>query len=192
MGFLEAYGTFDADRAVTYLASDANLSEIVDVYHMGLSVGSLEAFRLRVSFLEAHGYRQILHGCEGTGTGTGNVTYLKCSFDFHAIRSDELGLGPFSGSFFLLGVRDGKIVDVTPNLRPLWTWEQFLPQVWVPFAEWVAATYPEDAEVMYTYPVYGPDWRERLTEQSIQLWDQRSREYVEEVGRSSTGTETSP
>jgi hypothetical protein len=47
--------------------------------------------------------------------------------------------------------------------------------MWEPFAGWVSKAHPEDAAVMYTDGTYS---LARLTEESIRLWDQRSREYV--------------
>jgi hypothetical protein len=65
---------------------------------------------------------------------------------------------------------------------------EFSPQMWEPFHGWAVATYPEDAEIMYT----GGGTGARLTEESIRLWEQHRQDYVEEVGRTSTGAETSP
>ena len=123
-------------------------------------------FRLFVAWHEAVGYKQMLHPCERVGNAT-SFTELRCPFDVHSLRSDEIGLGPYSGSYFALTVRDGEIVQAS------WTLEitEFSPQVWEPFEGWVRTAYPEDAAIMY-----GPEH----TEESIQLWEQRTREYVEE------------
>jgi alpha-acetolactate decarboxylase len=93
-----------------------------------------------------------------------------------AHRSGELGLGPFGGGSFELVVRDGKIV----NASQYWEIEKFSPQVWEPFAKWVSTAHAEDAAVMYTAESHT---NVRLTEESIRLWELRTREYVEEVGR---------
>ena len=50
------------------------------------------------------------------------------TFAFHDIRSDELGLAAFSGSYFLLTVRDGEIVEASKT----WATKDFSPQVWEP------------------------------------------------------------
>jgi hypothetical protein len=52
--------------------------------------------------------------------------------------------------------------------------------VWEPFADWVSRAYPEDAAVMYTDESYS---NVRLTEESVRLWERRTRGYVREVGR---------
>ena len=167
MGFLEAYGAFDADRAISYLAEDADLSG------MGGVEGTRE-FRLSLSLFEAQGNKQMLTSCEATGS-VGAETYVRCTYDFHALRSDEIGRGPYSGSYFDLTVRDGEIVRAWDYFEI----EKFSPQMWEPFAEWVSTNYPEDVAVMYK-----PNFSDyRLTEKSIRLWEQRTQEYVKEVGR---------
>ncbi len=60
-----------------------------------------------------------------------------------------------------------------------WNIDEFGPQVWEPFAVWVAETYPEDVTIMYTDSSQS---MQRYTDEAIALWDQRDREYVEVVG----------
>ena len=163
-GFLEAFGAFDVNQATTYLADDAVIA----------SMGANDDPRLLISYLEATGYRQILDPCEGSGESASG-TRVRCAFAFHALRSGEIGLGPYTGGAFDLVVRDGEIAQVSQG----WEIGEFSPQVWEPFAEWVSTTYPEDAAVMYTdASLTGV----RLSEESIRLWERRTREYVEEVG----------
>jgi hypothetical protein len=163
-GFLEAYGAFDVEQAMTYLADDASIA----------SLGAQDDPRLLISWLEATGYQQILDSCEGVGNSASGT--IRCTFDFHGLRSAEIGRGPFGGSTFDLVVRDGKIVHASQN----WAIEKFSPQVWEPFAKWVSTAYPKDAAVMYQDESYT---NVRLTRESIRLWELRTREYVEEVGR---------
>ena len=137
-------------------------------------MGAQDDLRLLISYLEATGYRQTLDPCEASGESALGTT-IRCAFAFHALRSGEIGLGPYSGGAFNLVVRDGEIVQVSQG----WEIEEFSPQVWEPFAEWVSTTYPEDAAVMYVDSSLSGV---RLTEESIQLWGRRTREYVEEVG----------
>jgi hypothetical protein len=86
-----------------------------------------------------------------------------------------MGVGPFTGSAFDLVVRDGEVVRVSQS----WEIQEFSPQVWEPFAEWVSTTYPQDAAVMYVDESLSGV---RLTQESIRFWARRTREYVEEVG----------
>lgn len=165
-GFLEAFGAFDVKQAITYLADGADLTQ--------LGGGTLGEFRLFISWLEASGYKQMLNSCEELSS-LASETRLRCAFDFQGLRSDEIGLGPFSGSYFDLTVRDGRIVRASVSFGT----EEFSPQMWEPFAKWVSKAYPEDAAVMYNsdYTDY------RLSEESIRLWKLHTREYVKEVGR---------
>jgi hypothetical protein len=163
-GFLAAYGAFDVEKAMTYLADDATIA----------SLGTQDDPRLLISWLEATGYQQILHSCKEVGNSAPGS--IRCTFDFHGLRSGELGRGPFGGSSFDLVVRDGKIVHASQN----WEIGKFSPQVWEPFAAWVSTAHPKDAAVMYSDETHN---NVRLTEKSIRLWVLRTREYVEEVGR---------
>ena len=159
-GFLEAYGAFDVEQATTYLADDATIA----------SMTAQDDLRLLLSYLEATGYQQILNSCEEVGNaGSGNV---RCTFGFHALRSSELGRGPFGGSSFDLVVRDGKVVRATQ----IWEIEKFSPQVWEPFANWVSKAHPKDAAVMYEDETQSSV---QLTRKSIRLWKLRTQEYVE-------------
>jgi hypothetical protein len=163
-GFLEAYGAFDVEQARTYLADDATIASMTEQ----------DDLRLLLSYLEATGYKQILDSCEGVGDSASGS--IRCTFDFHALRSGEIGRGPFGGSSFDLDVRDGKVVQASQH----WETEKFSPQMWEPFAGWVSTAHPKDAAVMYTDESHT---NVRLTEESIRLWDVRTREYVEKVGR---------
>jgi hypothetical protein len=100
-----------------------------------------------------------------------------CPFDYHALRSDEIGRGPFSGSSFYVTVLNGEIVSASMQLE--YASNGFSEQMWEPFAKWVSETYPEDAAVMYA------DWPsqslQRMTGESIRLWERHTRGYVEEV-----------
>ena len=162
--FLEAFGAFDVEQAKTYLADDATIASMTEQ----------DDLRLLVAYLEGTGYKQILNDCEGAGNSDSGS--IHCTFDFHGLRSGEIGRGPFGGSSFDLFVHDGKIVRAKQD----WGIEKFSPQMWEPFAGWVSTAHPKDAAVMYTDESHS---NVRLTEESVRLWDARTREYVEEVGR---------
>jgi hypothetical protein len=171
-GFLEAFGAFEADRAIGYLAEDAEIAELNGSVGSN-AVGTLEELRLLVRFLEAAGYRQELGVCEETGTlasGTG----VRCPFEFHLFGSDQLGLGPYAGSTFDLTVDGGQIVSASQDFGT----DEFSPEMWEPFADWVSTTHPEAVAVMYTD---ASQTGVRLSEESIRLWRRNVREYVEEV-----------
>jgi hypothetical protein len=176
-GFLAAFGAFDPEAAMTYVADDADLRGLIDprapTNEKGLS--------LELAMLEAQRVQLTITSCHATRLSSG--THVVCGFDFHAIASDVLGQGPFTGSTYVFVVRDGEIVIamVNPNLK------QFKSQMRAPFAEWVAATYPRDFPVMYntgSIPQNPKGFRQargRLTEESMRLWRLHIPEYVEAV-----------
>ncbi len=169
-GFMEAYGAFEAERAIGYLADAADISGIVSMAGDPSVTGSLRDFRLVNSFFEAQGYEQMLGSCtELDGSASG--TTLRCPFVFHLLGSDEIGRGPYRGSSFHITVLDGAIARASLVL----TYGNEL-SMWGPFDEWVSTTHPEDAAIMYTD---GTHSGARLTEDSVRLWKKRTQQYVE-------------
>jgi hypothetical protein len=175
-GFVEAYGAFDAEQAITYLADDAAILELITSVgaHRGV-VGTLAELRLLISLLESQGYRQTLDSCEAQHASASG-TEVRCTFDFHLFGSDRIGLGPYDGSSFDLTVRDGEIVRASKSFDV----DEFSAQMWEPFEMWVSEAYPEDAAVMYEDESHTGV---RLAEESVPLWKRHVREYVEEVTR---------
>ena len=173
--FLEAYGAFDAEEAISYLADDADISQLIGSVGAQGVQGTPEEFRLLVSLLEATGYKQKLISCEELGSSDSG-TDVRCTSDYHNFRSDEIGRGPFSAVSFDVTVRDGEIVRARQDFGV----EEFSTQMWEPFASWVSKAYPKDAAVMYAD---GGTSGVRLTEESIRLWERHLRDYVKEVER---------
>ncbi len=122
--------------------------------------------------LEAHRYQQMLDSCDELSSSATGTT-VRCTFDFHALRSDELGLGPYSGNYFDLTVHDGQIVRGSYHDGA----ESFSPQVWEPFASWMGVNHPRDAAIIFSSGGNGA----RLTEEAIPLWEQDIQEYVQMV-----------
>lgn len=174
LGFVEAYGGFDAEEAITYLAPDAAILELIGSVGAHQDVeGTPEELRLLISLLRAEGYRQTLDSCEAHGDSASG-TMVHCTFDFHLFGSDRLGLGPYTGSSFDLTVLDGEIVRAAASFEV----EEFSPQMWEPFEAWVSEAYPEDATAMYDDETHTGV---RLTEESVRLWRRHVREYVKEA-----------
>ena len=164
--FLDAYGSFDADRALSYLTTDAIAQGVVEEDRT-----TLEQLRLGIASERALGYKQTINGCEHQGNSASGVS-LRCAFDFHVIGSDEIGLGPFTGNYWNLTVRDGKIVSAQ---REVEFNNGFGDQIWEPFAKWVSIEHPDDALALGTDESQG---MQPVTADSIRLWEQRSAEYV--------------
>jgi hypothetical protein len=189
-GFLDAYAAFDAQKAMSYVADDADLTGLIDPQ----VPADTEGLSLMLSMFEAWGYKLILTSCETVAHESD--TSVVCDVDVHGIRSDEIGRGPFSGSYFVITVRDGAIVRAWVSEPP----EKFERRMWEPFAEWVSSTYPRDAAVMYVEGTLEPQFslesiptlEPRFSLESIRLWERHTREYVE-TGSAETGpAETAP
>jgi hypothetical protein len=160
-GFFEAFAAFDSDKAVSYLADDADLSS--------LDAHTVAGLPMELDLLEAMGYRQRLLSCDASSTGASG-TVVGCTFDWHGIRSAEIGRGPYPGSLDMT-VRDGEIVRVSLE----WDLDKFSPQMWEPFAAWVLKKYPRDATAMYN----ADQTTFLLTRKSVRLWRQHTKEYVD-------------
>ena len=102
-------------------------------------------------------------------------TVVRCPFDFHGLRSEESGLGPYVDNWYDLTIVEGKIVYVDDHIGFMTNWRES----WELFAQWVVENYPDDAPVMYTDASLS---QQRFTEASVALWEQRTREYVTVVG----------
>jgi hypothetical protein len=168
-GFLDAYAAFDAQKAMTYVADDADLRNLIDPSDQ--VPANAEGLSLRLSLLHAIGVDLTVTSCEAAPIGSD--TSVVCESVFHALGSDQIGRGPFSNSPFVFTVRDGAIVRVGFVPEPL---DEFDRQMWEPFAEWVSSTYPKDATVMY---LDGTLDTARFSLESIRLWERRTREYAE-------------
>ena len=171
-GFVEAFGAFDADRAISYLADDADILPLMTEIGIQDAEGSLDEFRLLISMGQAMGSKLTLDSCEEMESSASS-TEVRCTFDVHSLGSDEIGLGPYYGNYFALAVRDGEIVRASQTRN----YSDIYGELWRPFATWVATNYPDDVEVMYQPGGHG----ERLTRESIRLWERHRREYVDEV-----------
>jgi hypothetical protein len=103
---------------------------------------------------------------------------VNCPKEWHQLRSDEIGLGPWGGTDTIT-IRDGKVVGLRRLGGNFTDPDGFSKQMWEPFAEWIRANYPDDGAIMYQDWPVAHGWA--ITEESIALWEQRSREYVEVV-----------
>lgn len=166
--FVYEIAFFETDLAVRHLANDHAVAR--------LGLDGIGEFRRWLSFNEATGFQVIPTSCEKTGSSSLG-TYVRCMFDFHTLRSEAIGRGPYSGSYFDLVVHEtpqewGAIRDVSGTVELA----KVVPEMWDPFTEWVSTTYPQDVTVMYD------NLRNyRMTPRSIRLWEQHTREYVEAV-----------
>jgi hypothetical protein len=170
LGFLEAYGAFDADRAIAQLAVDAEISLLIRSIGTDNVEGTAEEFRLLVSMLEAWRYDQTIRTCDADAASGGD-TVVRCSFDYDFLGSDEIGSGPYIGSTFELTVRGGEVARVVKA----WAFDRFSREMWEPFARWIVATHPRAATRMYEDSTQRGV---RLDAESIRLWERHTRGYL--------------
>ena len=167
--FLEAYSDGDADRALTYLTEDSTGGGYT--YTLWASP---ETFRLDVAMAKAQHIEEMFTGCAEQGDSAAGTT-VRCTFDMHAYRSDEVGRGPYGGNYWDVVVRDGKITSA------LATWAYLTngvsAQMWQPFQAWVASTHPEDVPTLSAVAV--------PSEQSIRLFEWRLAEWAATVNSGS-------
>ena len=150
------------DRVFSYLADDALVTE---------PLGSPQELRWSLAWERATAWREMIDACVQTGSGAAG-TIIECPFTFHGIRSEEIGLDPFSGNNWRFRVRDEKITDAQWNFN---IDTGFSDQRWEPFERWVSTTYPDDAAVMYDDASHTHG---RSTTAAIALWERRTREYA--------------
>jgi hypothetical protein len=162
--FVEAYAAFDVPRATSVLADDA------------ASIGLGGDWRRFNAFLEASGGSLLLEPCVPLDTTDAGTT-IRCPFGYHALHSDELGRGPFTGSSFDLTVAENHIVAASITFE--YASNGFSSRMWEPFAAWVSRTHPKDAAIMYA------DWpdmtSQRMTPSALDLWHENTRAYVDQV-----------
>src|SRR5262245_28010273 len=82
--FLDAYGDYDAKRALKYLAEEGLAS---GSGHTTAVWVTPDGFRSEVAMTRAQRIKQHVIGCEEQGA-SGNGVAVQCAFDFHGFRSD--------------------------------------------------------------------------------------------------------
>jgi hypothetical protein len=162
--------SFDADQATATLADDADISALVtSLGDEGLR-GSPDELPLFVSMLEAMRLVESVGFCKELGSSP-PMTHVRCPFSFYLLGSGEFGRGAFRGSYLDVTLRDGMVARASLH----WDVSELSPQMWEPFARWVSRVYPADAELMYADETFA---EARLADDSIRLWEQRVREFV--------------
>ena len=178
----------DPDQALTYVADDVTCSPesrcLPHTGHPALPTPNetsrtAESLRLEAALFEATGDNIVNVRCQQqdvTQSGIG----VRCTYDYHTLRSEELGLGPFEQGPDDFVVRNGKIVAISPQLR--FGLRLQFGEIWDDFRIWLSVQHPDDIALMYEadppdQPLHGLDgWL--FTEQSIALWERHTLEYV--------------
>lgn len=165
-GFVAAFAAYDVPRARAWLAPGAaTTGELAD---------SADWTALN-RYFEATGSKLLPEPCRML-THTASDATFRCGFRYYALRSQELGRGPYDGSYFEIDTRDGRVTVAYMDFEYR---NGFNAQMWSPFAAWMNRTHPKDAAVMYTNWPLDNQWR--LTDRAISLWSQRTRDFVQHV-----------
>ena len=172
MGFLDAYGAYDADRALSYLADGA-----IDDARPADMARTREEVRGELAVFEAMRYRHTITGCEEVGESAAGVA-IRCTFDMHALGSDEVGLGPYTGNHWDLTVRDGAITAAASSWAA--ATNGLSSQRWEPFAEWVETNHADDVVVVYADHDHDGYNHFANSEEAVALLEQRLDEFVAE------------
>jgi len=169
--FLDAYGKFDATRALKYLSEDG---VVTGSGTTGIPWGSRDEFRKEVAMAKARRIKQHVIGCDEQGTSGAGVA-VQCAFEFDGFRSDEVGLGPYTDNTWDFVVRNGKISSAVAT----WAYitNGFSAERWEPFRRWVASAHPEEMSTMYA----ADDGGFGIDKPSIGLWERRLKEWVAAV-----------
>ena len=159
--FLAAYAAYDADAIAALLAATR---DVAGLWHPA-------DWRLGLRFMQATGSRVIVAECHEPRSSSAAVL-VRCPFEYHGLRSSELGLGPYDGSYMDLTVRDGEIVSMAMQWVNIEN--GFSAEMLEPF------THGSPPRIPTTSPPctsMRPE-PERITPDSIPLWEQRTQEYV--------------
>jgi hypothetical protein len=163
MEFLQAFAAFDAEAAGAYLATGASTEHVINQ--------AVADYRQAIALFQAWGYEQELSPCRQLGA-TATELHVRCPFTYHLLGSRELGLGPFDQNYFTVTVdASGMITEVNSS----WRDADFGREVADPFATWVETTHPDALQLMAV------DGSPALTTESLALWEQLRREYVQSV-----------
>jgi hypothetical protein len=152
----------DPDRAMSHLTDDL----------IAEASGNRENYRLEGAMIAALGDKAVNIRCDVQEQSAVGVV-VRCTYDQHTFRSEELGRAPFTGGIETVTVRDGTIVAFGASTNPDGV-DEYFAETWDRFRQWVTAEYPDDVPVMYE----GDGGR--LTEESIALWERRTREWAED------------
>lgn len=168
-GFMEAFAAYDEDQVASYLADGTTFV----LWTTPPEAWSLDA---EIRWTIAAGVEMLPGSCQA-GPTTADGTEVVCPFDFHALGSEGLNRGPFADNEVSFTIADGKIVRADSVVA--YRTNGFSDEMWEPFADWVAATYPEDAAHMYKD---GTQHRLQATdERAAELWAAHVPNYVRAV-----------
>ena len=167
--FVEAWSDFDRPRIASYVADGATLRIWPDPV-------TPNSWRVANRWDEATGFVMHLDGCFETFQVRDSMD-VGCTFSVHQLGSEQLGRGPYHDYLFGVTVENGEVVDAGKDM--FYEGSELGEEMYSPFWRWMDAEHPEDAEVMAAYA--DPASTGAEIDASLQLWEQRTQDYVEAV-----------
>lgn len=167
--FMQARAAYDGDALVSLMASDAIFSETEFAQ-------AVEELPLQAEWERALGWQYTDLSCSAT-----SPSFVLCTYTIQAPLNERMGKGPYSGNSFSLVIEDGEIAQVTRNLNTF----EFYTDTEVQFFAWLSENYPDDFDIMNAGDrLLGGDYPSfpHLTPESIQLWEERTAEYLATLG----------
>ena len=178
------------ERDIEKLAANS-----VEGFINGFVVLSVQEMPSEFAWQEAIGWEIALHRCQVTEADEATPT-IRCDVTHSNAVSEALGVGPYEGSYHLKVRFEGDdwlgqtltrtaVVESHQTEFPVFA---FTVETWRPFAEWLEQNHPDGVDSMLGSPVLDNvglmleegERRPLLTENSIDLWLQLSREFVDE------------
>jgi hypothetical protein len=175
-------------------------SQVIDSVPLGLFlVTSTATFDGEVAWRDALGWTAELNGCEITLPDP-TRTRVTCTVTHSTDISRALGVGPYTGEYFLTikyaggthfneGLGATTVVDKEQNPRSFVDYGSFEAEAWDGFMAWLEANHGDELEtVMWRNFQIGPpdswltgEWRPEYSAESVALWGQYSQEYVAQL-----------
>jgi hypothetical protein len=167
--FVDAVAAYDAQRAASYLADEAE----IELRTSTVDAGSMGA---HLRWTRAAGFRLLPERCELQSVSAPAAT-VACAYDAHGLGSERLDRGPFTDNVLRLTVVDGEIVSGVEQLGS----DVFEVTMWEPFVAWLVSNRADEAALMFGDSPWA--MRPALSQRSAQLWAENIDEYVRAVER---------
>lgn len=161
--FADAFFAGDTERVNGHLAEGTSLPG-----DLPLNLGWHDYQRL----IEAYSTEHDVQTCQETGTSPSG-TPVSCPFDYHSLRSEELGMDPFGNNNLSMVVTDGVVRGLGISYNGENNGEEELYQE---FGAWVRENHPgEWAFLDRRVPDDAARW--------VRLWQLRTAQYADAMTR---------
>jgi hypothetical protein len=157
--FIQATYAYDLDAAQAMLTEDVNIDD-----------GTVAEWRDGLAWDKAIGTSLAELAC-APGSTTPSGTQVHCIYSFNSLGSEELGRGPYPGTYDLT-VTDGQIAEA--HLDFPFAENGFSQEMWEPMESWVWNEHEEDFLLLYGEAEKTPAEQE----QALNAWTRNVAAYV--------------